>query len=54
MDLEKAFDVLNHSFLFAVLRKFGFGTSFINWIETTLNKSDSCIINSREKCHYKP
>ena len=37
-DFEKAFDSLNHSFLHAVLKKFGFGTSFINWIEAILNK----------------
>ena len=30
MDIEKTFDSLNHSFLYAVLKKFGFGTSFIN------------------------
>ena len=38
MDIEKAFDSLNHSFLLVVLKKFGFDTSFINWIETILNK----------------
>ena len=38
MDTEKAFDSLNHSFLLVVLKKFGFDTSFINWIETILNK----------------
>ena len=32
MDIEKVFDSLNHSFLLAVLKKIGFGTSFINWI----------------------
>ena len=46
MDIEKAFDSLNHSFLLAVLKKFGFGTSFIKWIEAILNKSESCVINS--------
>ena len=28
--IEKAFDSLNHSFLLALLKKSGFGTSFIN------------------------
>ena len=38
MDIEKAFDSLNHSFLLALLKTFGFGTSFINWIEAILKK----------------
>ena len=52
MDIEKAFDSLNHSFLLAVLKKFGFGTSFINWIEATLNKPESCVINSGKTTQY--
>ena len=44
MDIEKPFDSLNHSFFLAALKKFGFGTSFINWIEAILNKSESCVI----------
>ena len=30
MDIEQTFDSLNHSFVLAILKKFGFGTSFIN------------------------
>ena len=52
MDIEKAFDSLNHSFLLAVLKKFGFGTSFIKWIEAILNKSESCVINSGKTTQY--
>ena len=52
MDIEKAVDSLNHSFLLAVLKKFGFGTSFINWIETILNKPESCVINSGKTTQY--
>ena len=52
MDIEKAFDSLNHSFLLAVLKKFGFGTSFINWIETILNKPESCVISSGKTIQY--
>ena len=52
MDIEKAFDSLNHSFLLAVLKKFGFGTSFINWIETILNKPESCVSNSGKTTQY--
>ena len=52
VDIEKAFDSLNHSFLLAVLKKFDFGTSFINWIETILNKPESCVINSGKTTQY--
>ena len=33
MDIEKAFDSLDHDFLSSVLTKFGFGTNFITRIE---------------------
>ena len=52
IDIEKAFDSLNHSFLLGVLKKFGFGRNFINWIEAILNKSDSCVINSGKTTQY--
>ena len=39
MDTEKAFDLLNHYFLCAVLKKIGFATNFINWIEAILNQN---------------
>ena len=52
MDIEKTFDSLNHCFLLAVLKKFGFGTSFINWIEAILNKPESCAINSGKTTQY--
>ena len=52
MDIENAFYSLNHLFLLAVLKKIGFGSSFINRIEAILNKSESCVINSRKTKQY--
>ena len=56
IDTEKAFDSLSHSFLLvfllAVLKKFGFGTTFIDCIEAILNKSDSYVINSGKTTQY--
>ena len=35
IDFEKAFDSLNHSFLFKVLEKLNFGEYFVQWIKTS-------------------
>ena len=31
MDIEKAFNSLDHTFLISVLKKFGFGNNFVNF-----------------------
>ena len=33
IDLQKAFDSLDHSFLFKIMKKMGFAKSFIHWIK---------------------
>ena len=35
-DIEKAFDLVDHIFLFSTLEKFRFGFDFIKWIKTLL------------------
>ena len=35
-DIEKAFDSVDHNFIFATLNKFDFGSDFIQWIKTLL------------------
>ena len=37
MDIERAFDSLDHDFLLFVLKKFDFGEYFIHWIKVILN-----------------
>ena len=52
MDLEKAFDTLDHDFLLCALKKFGFGYSSINWIRMLLNDQQSCFINGGFATQY--
>ena len=43
IDFEKAFDSISHSFIIKSLHFFGFGYSFIKWINLLLNDISSCI-----------
>ena len=46
IDFEKAFDSLEHSFLFETLKKFNFGNDFIKWIKTLYTSSSVCVKNN--------
>ena len=52
MDLEKAFDSLDHGFLICVLKKIGFGDNFITWIKILLNDQQSCVLNGGLTTQY--
>ena len=52
IDIEKAFDSVNHHFLIAILEKIGFGTEFIEWIKVLLNNQESCVINGGKTSKY--
>ena len=52
MDLEKAFDFLDHDFFLCALKKFGFGDSFIDWIKILLNYPQSSVINGGFATQY--
>ena len=43
IDFEKAFDSISHSFIIKTLHFFGFGHSFIKWINVLLNDISSCL-----------
>ena len=43
IDFEKAFDSISHSFIVKTLHIFGYGYSFIKWINLILNDLSSCI-----------
>ena len=52
MDVEKAFDSLDHTFLISVLKRFGFGQNFVSWIEIILKNQESCVINGGTTTKY--
>ena len=53
-DFEKAFDSIKHPFLFAVLKSFGFGADFIQWIRTFFNNAESCVMNNGNSTGHFP
>ena len=53
VDFEKAFDSLNHKFLIVVLKKYGFGEDFIDWIKILLRDQESCVINRGQTTYFR-
>ena len=46
MDIEKAFDSLDHNFLISVLEKYGSGKNFISWVKIlSKNYKKLCVLN---------
>ena len=52
LDQEKAFDRVEWSWMFDVLRKFNFGERFITWIETMYKCSKSAIMTNGHLSKY--
>ena len=52
IDIEKAFDSVDHPFLYAALSKIGFDKDFIDWIKVLNNGQESCILNGGESTGY--
>ena len=46
MDVEKAFELLDHKFLILILKKIGFGQNFISWVDIIFKNQESCVLNS--------
>ena len=52
VDIEKAFDSINHSFLMCVLKKIGFGNGFRKWIHILMKNPESCVTNDGKTTPY--
>ena len=52
MDIEKAFDSLDHTFLVSVLKKIGFGDDLIDWVTILIRNQESCVINGGRTTKY--
>ena len=52
IDIEQAFDSVDHKYLCAVLQKFGFGKNFIRWVKLILNNQESCVMNNGTSTGY--
>lgn len=48
LDVEKAFDRLEWPYLFKVLAKFGFGSSFISWVQTLYHNPQAKVSTNRQ------
>ena len=44
LDQEKAFDMVDHGFMFKVLSTFGLNFSFVKWIKLLYTDVSSCVI----------
>ena len=52
MDIEKAFNSLDHTFLISALEKYGFDKIFISWVKILLRNLESCILNGGTATKY--
>ena len=52
VDIEKAFESVDHLFLVALLEKLSFGIEFTEWIKILLNNQESCVSNGGKTSKY--
>jgi len=54
IDIEKAFDSVDHTFLFAILEKQGFDPEFIDWVKVLRKNQESTVMNGGTSTGYFP
>ena len=54
IDFAKAFDSVEHDFLFHTLDKMGLGGNFLHMISTLLKGANSAVMNNGKTSHYFP
>jgi hypothetical protein len=52
VDFRKAFDSIDHGYMFQVLRAYGFGESFTGMVQTLYNGAESTIMNKGKASRY--
>ena len=52
MDIQKAFDSVDHNFLLNTLENAGFGVAFINWVKILILNQESCVYNAGTSTGY--
>ena len=52
VEMEKAFESVNHLFKVSDLAKYGFKNNFIGWIKLLLENQEFCIINGGQTTNY--
>ena len=52
LDIEKAFNSVNHLFLITALEKYGFKEGFIKWMQILIRNQESCVINGGTATNY--
>ena len=52
LDIEKAFDSVNHLFLITALKNYGFKEDFIKQIQILIQNQESCAINGGSPTNY--
>ena len=53
IDIQKAFDSVDHSFLIFTLERYECGNRFLKWVKMLLKNQESCIINGSNTTKFK-